>query len=76
MSQAAVSTIIPSNVHDDDEMEYFPSLPKLRDRASYQADKKKATKEACTKHKTRHPALLPGVFTLFCQHGNFKIIPA
>ena len=55
---------------DNDEMEYFPSLPKLRSRHKYEADRIKTAQESCTKHSTRHPSLLPGIFTLFCQHGR------
>ena len=31
----------------------------------------------CTKHSSKHPSLLPGVFTVFCQHGtksNYSLI--
>lgn len=55
-------------VHND-EMSYFPHLPKCRERQAYTADNvgKVLT---CTKKSSRHPTLLPGVFTLFCEHGN------
>ena len=58
---------------DIDEMEYFPSLPKLRARNIYLADRRKGAQESCTKYSTRHPSLLPGVFTLFCQHGKLLL---
>ena len=48
--------------------DFFPNLPILRGRGVYQAY---STKNAavCSKATSRHPTLLPGLFTLFCQHG-------
>lgn len=49
-------------------LSYFPSLPQVRARRRYEADKN--TKERiCTKRGTGHPSLLPGIFTIFCEHG-------
>lgn len=49
-------------------LSYFPNLPRVRVRRSYEADKN--TKERiCTKKSSGHPSLLPGIFTIFCQHG-------
>jgi hypothetical protein len=74
----------PFNVEDDksedasigsqcgeciDDLSYFPGLPKIRSRAVYVADKK-SNDTICTKRSSRHPALLPGIFTLFCEHGK------
>lgn len=54
---------------ESDEMSYFPYLPKCRNRSIYPADT--TGKEiTCTKRSSRHPTLLPGVFTLFCEHGK------
>lgn len=52
-----------------DDLSYFPKLPVNCPRPTYAADKK-LQKKICTKKGTRHPTLLPGVFTIFCQHGN------
>ena len=60
---------LPVDTEEDAELAYFPSLPKVRSRGFYQADKAKVTK-ACNKYSSTHPSLLPGIFTLFCQHGR------
>lgn len=57
-----------SECHFDD-LSYFPGLPKIRSRGIYVADKK-SNDTICTKRSSRHPALLPGIFTLFCEHGK------
>lgn len=50
-------------------LSFFPNLPRLRTRRTYEADK--GTKEKiCTKRGPGHPSLLPGMFTIFCQHGT------
>lgn len=46
----------------------FPVLPRIRSRGDYQSDKK-ASGPICTKRRSKHPSLLPGIFTIFCQHG-------
>lgn len=56
-------------VASDDEMSYFPHLPKCRERQVYTADSAGKVL-TCTKKSSRHPTLLPGVFTLFCEHGK------
>ena len=44
-------------------LSYFPNLPRVRMRRSYEADKN--TKERiCSKKGSGHPSLLPGIFTL------------
>ncbi len=54
------------------ELCFFPCLPRVRDRRKYRADSK--TKDPiCTKRSSRHPSLLPGVFTLFCEHGELLV---
>ena len=30
-----------------------------------------AQTDMCRKSNCRHPTLLPGIFTIFCPHGNF-----
>lgn len=52
-----------------DEMSYFPHLPKCRERRVYAADSAGKV-STCTKKSSRHPTLLPGVFTIFCEHGK------
>ena len=55
-------------------LSYFPNLPRVRNRRSYEADK--STKEKiCTKRGSGHPSLLPGIFTIFCQHGMMSFYP-
>ena len=49
---------------------FFPQLPLVRNRGSYVADGSKYSEfSLCNKYSHGHPSLLPGVFTLFCQHG-------
>lgn len=51
-------------------LSFFPQLPSIRSRETYTADRTStASKMMCTKRSTGHPTLLPGIFTLFCQHG-------
>ena len=52
-----------------DEMSFFPHLPKCRERRAYAADSAGKVL-TCTKKTSRHPTLLPGVFTIFCEHGK------
>ena len=53
------------------DLAYFPALPRVRVRGVYQADKKASGHgRACRKRSSKHPSLLPGIFTIFCQHGN------
>ena len=55
-----------------DDCSYFPALPMVRCRGSYVADTVKSSK-MCTKRGTKHPTLLPGIFTLFCSHGKCSL---
>ena len=48
---------------------YFPHLPVVRDRGTFAADSI-ASMQLCRKSASRHPALLPGTFTIFCPHGE------
>ena len=53
------------------DLAYFPTLPRVRVRGVYQADKRASGHgRACRKRSSKHPSLLPGIFTIFCQHGN------
>ena len=63
-------TEITTSCNDEsDELCYFPNHKCVRTRATYISDKSSKIK-ICTKQSTRHPTLLPGVFTIFCEHGN------
>lgn len=57
-----------------EEMSLFPSLPKIRNRGLFEQDKMnmKNSKDTqdCSKTYRGHPSLLPGIFTIFCPHGN------
>lgn len=63
-----VGTIDLLEENELQSLAYFPVLQRVRERRTYEADR--FTKvNICTKKSTGHPTLLPGVFTLFCQHG-------
>ncbi|KAL2082775.1 hypothetical protein ACEWY4_022593 [Coilia grayii] len=51
--------------------DYFPNMPLVRDRGIFDADMSREDSRLidCKKMATRHPSLIPGVFTLFCGHG-------
>ena len=66
----STSTDSDSSVSDFDELSFFPNLQQIRCRPAYAADRSTRSK-ICTKKGGRHPTLLPGVFTIFCQHGDF-----
>lgn len=51
---------------------YFPNLPLRRKRATFAQDLRTDKERGCTKNSGRHPSLLPGIFTMFCQHGEFS----
>ena len=53
---------------ETDNIAYFPCLPILRNRGAYLTDNT-STNKVCTKRRIGHPTLLPGIFTLFCDHG-------
>ena len=66
-----VQTPATMTVENDVDLAYFPALRRVRIRGVYQADKKASGHgRACRKHSSKHPSLLPGIFTIFCQHGN------
>lgn len=54
-------------------LSYFPSLPQVRARRRYEADKNNKER-ICTKKGIGHPSLLPGIFTIFCEHGTSAIV--
>lgn len=51
----------------NNDLAYFPQIPKVCHRRFYRTDKN--TSGAVCKKRSAHPSL-PGVFTLFCQHSN------
>ena len=53
----------------EDSLAFFPNLPKIRSRGFYVMDKK-ISEKICSKKGSRHPSLLPGIFTVFCPHGK------
>jgi hypothetical protein len=60
---------VPSG--DNDESSFFPSLPMLRNRGYYEGDTVRGnTDVTCGKNFRGHPTLLPGIFTIYCSHGE------
>lgn len=57
---------------DGDSLECFPRLPKQQQRGIYDMDGTKSREETsvCEKRFSRHDKLSPGIFTLFCEHGE------
>jgi hypothetical protein len=54
-----------------DQLAFFPSLPKIRNRGLFEVDlAKKVNNTSCNKQYVGHPTLLPGIFTIYCQHGK------
>ena len=62
-------TSITPTQKDSSCLAFFPSLPQVRSRNSYYVDKQHKQRSVCTKNSSGHPTLLPGTFTLYCQHG-------
>lgn len=56
-------------------LSYFPCWPPCNNRGIYVADRNQviAVKDAtqCTKVHRGHPKLMPGLFTVYCEHGLF-----
>jgi hypothetical protein len=69
---AFVEAIVADGDIVDDDLSFFPNLPKCRNRGLFAADTVKGGRKAemCTKQYRGHPTLLPGIFTLYCQHGR------
>lgn len=53
------------------ELSFFPALRVHRRRKAYPADGSSGSQAVCTKKSQGHPSLLPGIFTLYCQHGKY-----
>lgn len=62
-------------INGDSAMGFFPSMPECRGRGNYAIDKDTADDKCCNKdYKGHHRTLMPGIFTIFCQHGNSPLI--
>lgn len=57
-------------LNDNDGLCFFPTLPKRRLRKFYAADAARRKEDICVKRNPGHTFFLPGLFTLFCIHGN------
>ena len=53
-----------------DSLAFFPTLPKQRERGRFEMDIKTAKEDSCTKESHGHPTLTPGIFTIYCPHGE------
>eukprot|EP00795_Rhopilema_esculentum_P014208 gene14208-5218_t len=61
---------VAGNVGNSD-LSFFPSWPKLCERGVYVKDHRQpSSAENCTKLYKGHPNLLPGIFTIYCEHGR------
>ena len=65
------ATVKSSQILDQDSfpLACYPSLHAVCKRGKYEADFRKPL-GSCRKIGTRHPSLLPGIFTVFCPHGS------
>lgn len=52
------------------DIAFFPNLPTVRPREVYAADNCRRREDSCTKNHPSHSLFLPGLFTIFCPHGN------
>ena len=55
----------------ENPLEFFPNFPTTLGKGVYAADKSSSAKSKsrnCRKKTKAHPALLPGMFTVFCEH--------
>ena len=63
-----LSDLVTDDNCTNNGLSYFPKLPMVRMRKLYTADGSKPS--ICVKKSSRHPTLLPGIFTIYCQHGE------
>ena len=63
----------PFGTSTTQELSFFPSLGVCRQRQVYPADGRTQAAAVCTKKSHGHPSLLPGIFTIYCQHGEINI---
>lgn len=63
-------TVVPDS--PENNLEYFPSLPQQSQRGIYASDSSRSTEQPklCEKNFAQHGSLSPGIFTMFCQHGE------
>ncbi|XP_041931359.1 uncharacterized protein LOC121694974 isoform X1 [Alosa sapidissima] len=68
LMKPALDTPLTTMERDGD---FFPCLPLARDRGLFDADgeREQGCLTDCRKVGSRHPSLIPGIFTLFCKHG-------
>lgn len=57
------------NASKMEPLSFLLQLLSIQSRGTYAVDRTNTTPKICTKRSTGHPTLLPGIFTLFCQHG-------
>lgn len=65
--------VVPINESVIQDLSFFPTLPKVRLRGTYETDKRSHKFPGCTKQSSGHPSLLPGIFTLYCPHGELYL---
>lgn len=51
-------------------LEFFPKLPLVNCRGSYEMDKKPEAQKLCDKVFPSHKSLSPGIFSIHCPHGE------
>ncbi len=51
---------------------YFPNWPALCARGCYEQDMKNKTRNAVCKKESKQSSLMPGLFTVYCEHGKFS----
>ena len=76
-SNSLQSVSVPQaiNMLSPSDLSYFPQLNKFRERGDYTSDCSTSSlhgRELCNKKSYRHLTLLPGIFTLFCEHGKLN----
>ena len=59
-----------TGIGDVNELDVFPCLPVKRSRGCYQMDQSKDDQKVCGESPTKKHTLSPGVFIIFCQHGE------
>lgn len=59
-----------------DPLAFFPTLKKYRERGCYEIDSNQQMSKSddpCTKRSHGHPSLTSGIFTIYCQHGEWLL---
>ena len=57
-------------------LDYFPKLPRCHSggvHAMYKPNAEKRELRACGKTVSRQSTLSPGIFTIFCERGEFDV---